>query len=140
MKKNHIVIALCLILGCDQKENFLDINGYINDFYLSKPYYHDRKKEIESIEMLEINYIENEAGFSNTLLGGQWIKSENGDHNINSFVEDSSYAAVYLYKKINVDKPRKACFSELRPETPEICSLRLKTRLTPTRMFRFEKK
>ena len=110
MKKNHIVIALCLILGCDQKENFLDINGYINDFYLSKPYYHDRKKEIESIEMLEINYIENEAGFSNTLLGGQWIKSENGDHNINSFVEDSSYAAVYLYKKINVDKPRKACF------------------------------
>jgi len=49
VKKNHIVIALCLILGCDQKENFLDINGYINDFYLSKPYYHDRKKEIESI-------------------------------------------------------------------------------------------
>ena len=109
-KKNYITIILFLVLGCDQKDNHLGINGYVKDFYLSKTYYPDREKEIEPIEMLEMNFIKNEAEFSNTILGGQWIQSENGEHNINSFLDDSLYAAVYLYKKINVVKPQKAYF------------------------------
>ena len=86
-KKNNVWTNQCgkLIIADNYQRNELEAlfdNGIKNGIPDLKII---NKKEIESIELLEINYIENEAGFSNTLLGGQWIKSENGDHNINSF-------------------------------------------------------
>ena len=78
------------------------MNSFIHDFYVSKAYYLDQEKKAEPIELLEINFIQNEEKFNDNVLDGQWIQSENGEHNINSVVEDSSYATVYLYKKIKI--------------------------------------
>ena len=65
---------------------------------------------MEPIELLEVNFIHNEEQFTNNVSDGQWIRSENGEHNINSVVEDSSYATVYLYKNIKISRPQKAYF------------------------------
>ena len=86
------------------------MNSYIHDFYVSKAYYLDQEEKVEPIELLEVNFIQNEEQFTNNVSDGQWIRSENGEHNINSAVEDSSYATVYLYKKIKISRPQKAYF------------------------------
>ncbi len=99
-KKSHILIIFYFIVSCNQNKNNAYINDYIRDFYISKTYHHDRNIDIEPIEMLDYDYIQNEARFDDGVLGGQWIRSDTVDHNINKYVEDSSFAAVYLYKKI----------------------------------------
>lgn len=109
-KNIQIVIVLGLSFGFTQKVHYLDTNGYVSEFYLSVPYYHDQERKIKPIEMLEIDYIENEAHFNDSILDGQVIKSEDGAHNINSFLDDSSYAAVYLYTQLRAEKPTKAYF------------------------------
>ena len=86
------------------------MNSYILDFYVSKAYYLDQEEKVEPIELLEVNFIQNEEQFTNNVSDGQWIRSENGEHNINSAVEDSSYATVYLYKKIKISRPQQAYF------------------------------
>jgi CubicO group peptidase (beta-lactamase class C family) len=61
--------------------------------------------------MLEIDYIPNETGFNDKVSGGQWIRSDSGDHDLNKYVADSSFAVVYLYKKIFSKDPTNIYFS-----------------------------
>ena len=110
IKNKFIVVAVFTILGCSNKKDQFTMNSYIHDFYVSKAYYIDQEKKVEPIELLEVNFIQNEEQFTNNVSDGQWIRSENGEHNINSAVEDSSYATVYLYKKIKISRPQKAYF------------------------------
>mgnify|MGYP000949493218 CR=1 FL=1 len=77
-KNIQIVIVLGLSFGFTQKVHYLDTNGYVSEFYLSVPYYHDQERKFKPIEMLEIDYIENEAHFNDSILDGQVIKSEDG--------------------------------------------------------------
>ena len=67
-KNIQIVIVLGLSFGFTQKVHYLDTNGYVSEFYLSVPYYHDQERNIKPIEMLEIDYIENEAHFNDSIL------------------------------------------------------------------------
>ena len=110
IKNKCIVVVVFTILGCSNKKDQFTMNSYIHDFYVSKAYYLDQEKKVEPIELLEVNFIQNEEQFTNNVSDGQWIRSENGEHNINSVVEDSSYATVYLYKKIKISRPQKAYF------------------------------
>ena len=110
IKNKFIVVVVFTILGCSNKKDQFTMNSYIHDFYVSKAYYLDQEEKVEPIELLEVNFIQNEEQFTNNVSDGQWIRSENGEHNINSAVEDSSYATVYLYKKIKISRPQKAYF------------------------------
>ena len=110
IKNKFIIVVVFTILGCSNKKDQFTMNSYIHDFYVSKAYYLDQEKKVEPIELLEVNFIQNEEQFTNNVSDGQWIRSENGEHNINSAVEDSSYATVYLYKKIKISRPQKAYF------------------------------
>ena len=75
-KKSHILIIFYFIVSCNQNKNNAYINDYIRDFYISKTYHHDRNIDIEPIEMLDYDYIQNEARFDDGVLGGQWIRSD----------------------------------------------------------------
>ena len=110
IKNKFIIVVVFTILGCGDKKDQFTMNSYIHDFYVSKAYYLDQEEKVEPIELLEVNFIQNEEQFTNNVSDGQWIRSENGEHNINSAVEDSSYATVYLYKKIKISRPQKAYF------------------------------
>ena len=110
IKNKFIIVVVFTILGCSNKKDQFTMNSYIHDFYVSKAYYLDQEEKVEPIELLEVNFIQNEEQFTNNVSDGQWIQSENGEHNINSAVEDSSYATVYLYKKIKISRPQKAYF------------------------------
>ena len=110
IKNKCIVVVVFTILGCSNKKDQFTMNSYIHDFYVSKAYYLDQEEKVEPIELLEVNFIQNEEQFTNNVSDGQWIRSENGEHNINSVVEDSSYATVYLYKKIKISRLQKAYF------------------------------
>ena len=110
IKNKFIIVVVFTILGCNNKKDQFTMNSYIHDFYVSKAYYLDQEEKVEPIELLEVNFIQNEEEFTNNVSDGQWIRSENGEHNINSVVEDSSYATVYLYKKIKISRPQKAYF------------------------------
>ena len=105
-----MIVVVFTILGCSNKKDQFTMNSYIHDFYVSKAYYLDQEEKVEPIELLEVNFIQNEEQFTNDVSDGQWIRSENGEHNINSVVEDSSYATVYLYKKIKISRLQKAYF------------------------------
>ena len=110
IKNKFIIVVVFTIFGCSNKKDQFTMNSYIHDFYVSKAYYLDQEEKVEPIELLEVNFIQNEEQFTNNVSDGQWIRSENGEHNINSVVEDSSYATVYLYKKIKISRPQKAYF------------------------------
>ena len=110
IKNKFIIVVVFTIFGCSNKKDQFTMNSYIHDFYVSKAYYLDQEEKVEPIELLEVNFIQNEEQFTNNVSDGQWIRSENGEHNINSAVEDSSYATVYLYKKIKISRPQKAYF------------------------------
>ena len=110
IKNKFIIVVVFTILGCSNKKDQFTMNSYIHDFYVSKAYYLDQEEKVEPIELLEVNFIQNEEQFTNNVSDGQRIQSNNGEHNINSAVEDSSYATVYLYKKIKISRPQKAYF------------------------------
>ena len=98
----YLIIVLLLLFGCNQKKNSSNINNYIKEFYFSKTYHLDRSKEKNPIEMLEIDFIKNEEDFNNDFPGGQWVQSKNGEFNINSFVDDSLLATVYMLSLIHI--------------------------------------
>ena len=82
-------------------------NSYINEFFFSGPYHHDSKKNIKPIELLEVDFINNEANFNNLSHEGFFIQSENGEHDLNLFLDDSSNAVVYLHTNLNSQKAGK---------------------------------
>ena len=109
------LITLCCfvfmsLLG--QKVHSLSSNSYVSEFFLSGPYFHDKEKEIKPVKMLEIGYIDNENLFTNseTYSDGQVIRSNDGSHNVNSFLDDSSFAAAYLFTQVYAAKPTEAYF------------------------------
>jgi len=104
------IIVLLLLFGCNQKKNSSNINNYIKEFYFSKPYHQDKIKDIRPIELLEIDHIKNEVDFNNNYPGGQWVQSKNGEFDLNSFVDDSLFATLYLHTKVDIDEPHKAYF------------------------------
>ena len=62
--------------------------------------------------MLEIEYIQNENLFNSNsqFLNGQVIKSEDGQHNINAVLDDTSFAVAYLFFQINSEKIQDSYF------------------------------
>lgn len=104
-------IYFLLILGYEicypQKADRIIENSYINEFFFSGPYHHDLKKNINPIELLEFNFINNEANFNSLSHEGFLIHSENGEHDLNLFLDDSSYAAVYLYANLKSQEAGK---------------------------------
>ena len=106
----YIIIVLLLLFGCNQKKNSSNINNYIKEFYFSKPYHQDKIKDIRPIELLEKDHIKNEVDFNNNYPGGQWVQSKNGEFDLNSVVDDSLFATLYLHTKVDIDEPQKAYF------------------------------
>ena len=58
--------------------------------------------KIDPVDMLEIEYIPNENLFNSNgqFINGQVIKSENGEHNINTVLDDTSFSVAYLFFQI----------------------------------------
>ena len=106
----YLIIVLLLLFGCNQKKNSSNINNYIKEFYFSKPYHQDKIKDIRPIELLEKDHIKNEVDFNNNYPGGQWVQSKNGEFDLNSVVDDSLFATLYLHTKVDIDEPQKAYF------------------------------
>ena len=77
-------------------------NDFVKEFFISGPYSPKTKNQIRPIELLEIEFIENE-NFFNGLgdhINGQVIRSDNGKHNINSVFDDTSFSVAYLHTKV----------------------------------------
>ena len=106
----YLIIVLLLLFGCNQKKNSSNINNYIKEFYFSKPYHQDKIKNIRPIELLEQDHIQNEVDFNNNYPGGRWVQSKNGEFDLNSVVDDSLFATLYLHTKVDIDEPQKAYF------------------------------
>ena len=61
IKNKFIIVVVFTILGCGDKKDQFTMNSYIHDFYVSKAYYLDQEEKVEPIELLEVNFIQNEA-------------------------------------------------------------------------------
>ena len=108
--KIYILLALGIGISFAQKVHHIDKNNYVQEFFFSGPYYQDLNKNSNPIDLLEVDFIKNEANFNNISHEGILIKSKDGEHDINSFLIDSSYAAVYLYTNLKCKDPSKVYF------------------------------
>jgi len=90
----------------------LSSNSFVREFFISGPYKSKMDKVIEPIDMLGIEYIQNENLFNSNsqFLNGQVIKSEDGKHNINVVLDDTSFAVAYLFFQINSEKIQDSYF------------------------------
>ena len=64
IKNKFFIVVIFTILGCSNKDDLFTMNSYIHDFYVSKAYYIDQEKKVEPIELLEVNFIQNEEKFN----------------------------------------------------------------------------
>lgn len=105
--KIYLLFSLGYGICFAQRADHMIENSYINEFFFSGPYHHDSKKNIKPIELLEVDFINNEANFNNLSHEGFFIQSENGEHDLNLFLDDSSNAVVYLHTNLNSQKAGK---------------------------------
>ena len=102
----NLIIGFCffqtnLVIG--QVIHDVSSNSVVKEFFISGPYVYKDDKEIKPIELLEIEFIDNESSFTkdDSFLNGQIIRSDDGNHNLNKVLDDTSYAVAYLHTTIH---------------------------------------
>lgn len=99
-------LALPVSLLFSQVIHNISSNSFVKEFFISGPYKTEMEQIIDPIEMLDIKYIQNENLFSksNKYFNGQVVRTKDGQFDINSFLDDSSFAVVYLFCQIKSEK------------------------------------
>jgi len=97
-----LIFFLSTNLLFSQVVHDLSSNSFVREFFISGPYKSKMNNKIDPVDMLEIEYIQNENLFNSNgqFINGQVIKSENGEHNINTVLDDTSFSVAYLFFQI----------------------------------------
>ena len=111
-KVSFLFLSLFLTQIFPQKTHQLNSNSEVKEFFISGPYTNEKGNNINPIDMLDMEYIKDEHLFHNDKIffNGQIIQSNDGTHDINSVLDDTSFAVAYLFSQINSEESNNAFF------------------------------